>query len=90
MSAGEMWTTVQSEVNRADSAMSDAADALRKARQLEAQATAALADAYNMTRCNVPNSYSKSTARITRSRIGVSCDRARDRPRAADARRGRV
>lgn len=49
MSAGKMWTTVQSEVNRADSAMSDAANALQRARQLEAQATAALADAYNMT-----------------------------------------
>lgn len=49
MSAGKMWTTVASEVNRADSAMSDAADALRKARQLEAQATVALENAYRAT-----------------------------------------
>ena len=45
----QQWTTVQSEVNRADSAIGDAAEALRKARQLEAQATAALADAYQAT-----------------------------------------
>jgi len=42
----QRWTTVQSEVNRADSAMADAAESLRKARELEVRAQEAIADAY--------------------------------------------
>jgi hypothetical protein len=49
MTAPEMWTTVQSEVNRADSATLDAAVAMAKARKLQQEAAVAMAVAQQMT-----------------------------------------
>jgi len=50
MTAPQMWTTVQSEVNRADSATLDAAVAMAKAEKLQRDAAVAMAVAQQMTR----------------------------------------